>query len=708
MNLARYKELCRRVFGVNLRDDTIEAAKATIQQTVQSAPERYVPATVVPTTINDEKRTVDVVVATETPVVRWDFDTEFYMEVLDMQGCHLELVKDGQIPLLMAHESHGDIDSQLGSTNNLRIEDGRLVGTRHFSVTAEKAWTMTKEGHLNRQSVGYLVHDFVDIAPGKKLAVNGREWQAEEDLPLRVVTSWEPIEDSIVHVPADRNAGLRQATLPGTSAGATQPQKARQGKENSMNKTLKAFAIRHMALAADATDELVSAEMARRNETEDTLIAAMQAEAVEAARKAEQDIRDYCAREGYAELADDFIRDGADMKDAQTRVAWLKKAAARTAGKVPPAGKVAVTRDEAEKVRAAATDGLCLRANISWGDRPADGSNEFAAMRMSDLCREMLIRKGERPGYDVESNFKRAIATTDLPIILNSTVKRSLMQGFDEASETYEQFCAMDGSVPDFRPQTVARLLAKVSLEEVGQGDEYPYANASEDSASVFVKKHGVSVAYTWESAQNDDLNQLAEIPREFGNAVRSAEAAAAFAFLISNPTMRDGVALFHSTHANLAASGAAPTEATLAEALRAMSLQTDGPAENPRRLRIRGEHIVAPVSLEGVIRKLLFSQVWNDSNAAATQVNTVYQKVTPVFDPRLDEAFPTSGAQPWFITGPKRYGIRFYFLNGNRQPAVERDWDFSRDIFKIKLRHVFGAWCIYHQALYKNPGASL
>ena len=707
MNLKRYKELCRLAFGIDLRDETIEEAQATIHQSAQVTPERYVPATVVPTTINDEKRTVDVIVATETPVLRYDFENEFYMEVLDMAGCHLELVKDGQIPLLMAHDSHGDINAQLGSTNNLRVEEGKLVGTRHFSITADKAWTMTKEGHLNRQSVGYLVHDYVDIQAGKKLEVNGRVWEAEEDLPLRVVTSWEPIEDSIVHVPADRNAGLREQTIPRNPAGAKQNPKAREGKEHKMNKTLKAFAIRRYALAADATDEAVAAEMAKRSETEDTLIMEMQREAVETAQKREAEIRDYCKKEGYDNLADDMVAEG-DIETVKKRIAWLKKAAERTEGKVPPAGKVSVTREESEKVRAAMTDGLCVRANVAWKDRPVDGAYDFANMRVSDMCRELLIRKGENPGYDVESNFKRAIATTDLPIILNSTVKRSLMQGFDEASETYEQFCAMDGSVPDFRPQTVARLLAKVKLEEVAEGDEYPYANASEDSASVSVKKHGVSVAYTWESAQNDDLNQLAEIPREFGNAVRDAEASAAFAFLISNPTMRDSVALFHSTHANLAASGAAPSEATLSAALRAMSLQTDGPVENPRRLRIRGEHIIAPVSLEGVVRKLLFSQVWNDSNAAATQVNTVFQKVTPVFDPRLDEAFPISGAQPWFITGPKRYGIRFYFLNGNRQPTVERDWNFDRDIFKIKLRHVFGAWCIYHQALYKNPGTTL
>lgn len=722
MNLNEYKALVRRMFGVELKAKTMEEAVEEVRSLRRDESEAHHTRTDIrkPATIDEKERTVDVVIATETPVLRIDWsDFRFYEEVLDMNAVRLDAVKDGQIPLLEAHREFDGLDAQLGSTNNLRVEGDKLVGTRHFSSVqrAQDAWTMTKEGHLNRQSLGYIVHSETVVPAGKTAEVNGRKWTASKELDLRVATDWEPIEDSIVHVPADKNAGTRSAqfdiSVVGNSAANEDKQKAREGKERrNMNKKLLAYACKRYGLAAESTEEAVRAEMAKRNETEELLLDAMLAESRadairkeneqrEESRKAE--IRLACKAVGLEEKAEEFIATGLRAEQLSEK---FRDALTERSAKVPPAGIISFGKDEKEKVRSAAVDGICLRMGMNV-ESPASGAETFRGMQMRDICRELLIRNGERPGYDVEQNFKRAIATTDLPHILNNAASRSLMEGFEEQAEVYDQFCDLSGSVSDFREKNVARMLTAVKLEDVPEGGDYPMATVGEDYASVKVGKKGVKFAYTWEAAQNDDLDQLREVPRQFGRAARELEADVAFDFLISNPNLRDGNALFSETHANLAAAGAAPSEATLAAGIRAMGLQTDGEGATKKLVSIRPEVIVAPLSLTTTLGKLLNTQTWTDGAAQSSQKNTVFGSVRPVFDARLDVAAGSSN-QPWFLVGPKRYSIKFFYLNGNKPPTVERDWNFDRDIFAVKCRHVFGATVMYWQGLYKNPGTTI
>ncbi|MHC4744940.1 MAG: hypothetical protein ACYS8Z_23745, partial [Planctomycetota bacterium] len=85
------------------------------------------------------------------------------------------------------------------------------MGRNIFATTdeGERAWTLTKEGHIQYNSIGYRVDKYTDIEPGKKRKIQGREYVAPDDMVLRISTKWQVAENSAVIIPADKGAKNR-------------------------------------------------------------------------------------------------------------------------------------------------------------------------------------------------------------------------------------------------------------------------------------------------------------------------------------------------------------------------------------------------------------------------------------------------------------------------------------------------------------------
>src|SRR5574343_218069 len=81
----------------------------------------------------------------------------------------------------------------LGSTRELRVEGGTLVGRNYFSKRAEDAWEKVREGHITDNSVGYRVTNYTDIQPGQSAVINGKTYTAGNRV-LRISTEWAPYE----------------------------------------------------------------------------------------------------------------------------------------------------------------------------------------------------------------------------------------------------------------------------------------------------------------------------------------------------------------------------------------------------------------------------------------------------------------------------------------------------------------------------------
>ena len=719
--LELFKRNTLAVFGVELKGETIEECREELKKAQGERADmphetRASQADGRPKTFNEEERTVETVVASELPVIRFDWwEGEYYNETLAMEGVDLSGAKNG-IPLLNSHNRWDAMKDVLGTTSDLHVEGDKLVGTRRFSTTAEKAFTLAREGHLRGQSVGYRVEKSTWLKPGEKATIFGREFEnKDKNLRLRVATKWSPVEDSIVIMPADHTTGMR-------SAEGAQPTEHTEDNNSIDNRKNDAGDGTSGIAATENTQTKEQTKMAEENKT---LAPSQQPAATTAApvadngeekraataaeRSRQKEIRDMCARFQIGdELCDKLLDDGTDVNEARKAVMdELDKRSKKN--EVPPAGQhVTGQRDYIDQVIDPLADAMCVRGGVTIPeDKLHKDHKQFTAMSIRDICLNLLLQRGESPNImrlTTGEVFNRAIATGDLPVLLKSTAQRSLMAGWEYQDETYEQWTGTGGT-NDLREKTVAHGLANFQLKEVREGQDYEYADMSEESLSFRVAKYGRMIAFTEEASINDDLDQITIYPEEMGRACRALEAELAYNYLINNPDGPDGTALFSSTHKNLASAGAKPTEASIDAALLAMSVQKDA---SGKLIRVVPRVGVFPAAWKSTVDKLLNTEFWNDANAAATQKNTAYRVLGKlVFEPRLDAAFEGSNL-PWFIIGQENKGVCIVHLRGYEKPQMTTEKSFNIDGFRAKIRHFCGSYVASHQALYKNPGTTI
>jgi HK97 family phage major capsid protein len=146
--------------------------------------------------VNTEARTVELAFSSETPYERW-----FGVEVLshDAKAVRLDRLRNGGA-LLMDHNTR----DQIGVVESVEIGEGR-VGRALVrfgkSARADEILQDVADGIRRHVSVGYIVHEMVLSKAGKDQPDEYR------------VTDWEPLEVSIVSVPADHTVGVGRCGL---------------------------------------------------------------------------------------------------------------------------------------------------------------------------------------------------------------------------------------------------------------------------------------------------------------------------------------------------------------------------------------------------------------------------------------------------------------------------------------------------------------
>lgn len=160
---------------------------------------------------DDDKRTVDLAFSSEEPVERW-----FGVEILDHSKGAVDTSRLNEgAALLVNHDSN----QQVGVVESARVDDDRKArATVRFgrSAKAEEVWNDVKDGIRKLVSVGYRILETV---------ITERKDGSKEPDEFRV-TRWQPMEISLVAVPADASVGI----------GRSVESQAKKGEEMSDNK----------------------------------------------------------------------------------------------------------------------------------------------------------------------------------------------------------------------------------------------------------------------------------------------------------------------------------------------------------------------------------------------------------------------------------------------------------------------------------------
>ena len=578
-----------------------------------------------------ESRTFDLSLSSEEPYRRW-FGTEILLHEADA----IDLARLQEIGVMLFNH---DSDKVMGKILSVELDEGehklRAVVQFDEDDESEKIYQKVKNGTLKGVSVGYRVDSWEEVLEGKK-SQNGRF-----EGPCYIATAWTPYELSIVSIPADPTVGVGRS-LENTD-------------NEERNGDVKMDENKNIAQAEPETEAVPQV-----NEAE------VKAAAVQAERQRVKEIDSLC-RQFDVDSAK-FIEDGTTVEAA--RAAVLEQLAQQRKPQ-----QVNVKADEMDKFRAAAIDGLAMRAGLGI-EKPAAGADEFRGKRMMRLAAECIEREknASTRNMDDETLIREALTGTGaFPGILSNVANKSMAQAYQEASTTYQLWTAK-GSNSDFKQATRYRLSEAGELEKIGESGEFKHDEIKETSVTASVATYGKSFSLTRKAIINDDMGALKALPSIHGAACRRMVNKMVYSILADNPTI-EGAALFHASHGNLQTQGL--TVAGLGKIKAAMAKQKN--IAGKAFLNIQPAYLIVPVDLEVEAAQLINSVV--DPSKSNATVNPFANKLSVIADPELsaDNVFYMAAAPGLVPT------IEVTSLNGNETPTMESAVQF--DTLGIKWR---------------------
>lgn len=625
-------------------------------------------AAVQPKTFNEEQRTVELTWSTGATVRRFDWWDGPYMEELSMDPSNIRMDRlNNGAPLLANHDS-SDINSVVGVVERAWLEGSEGRAVVRFSDREDVAPIIAdvRNGILRNISVGYAVHEYEITKP------------TDGGMPTYRAVDWEPMEVSIVPVPADASSQIRSSTeLHSVSINQRSPAMA-DPNENEI----------------PVNEEPVSSDPAAPNAEE--IRAQVRSQELSRINGIREAVRKAKLEDSYA---DRLIESGVSVEQARASVwdAWSAKADASATGSRIEMGETAD-----EKTLRGAEEALLVRAGIVKHE-DAKG-NEFLGLRMSDFARMSLERAGESTrgmSYDGMAGMAlRAQTTSDFPVLLENTMHKIVLAAYQTAPDTWRQFSKI-GSVSDFRAWKRLRTGTIANLSDVNEHGELTNLNIPDATAeSVQASRKGNIISITPETIINDDFNWIADQSAALGRAAARTIEAAVYAKLIANPTMSDGVALLASGHGNLAASGAAISVTSVDAARVAMASQMDISGND--YLEIRPSILLCPISMGGLARVTTNSQYDPDASARLLVPNKINGLVNTVVDtPRL------TGNAWYLLAAPTDAPVfEVVFLDGNQNPRIAQEECFRTKGLSWSVELPFGVGVIDYKGIYKNPGA--
>ena len=671
-------------------------------------------AELAPNSADTDARTVEVIWSAGARVRRSTLFGEPYDEELSLDPTHVRLDRlNAGAPFLKVHEVD-TLDAVIGSVvpGSARIENGRGIAQVRISERAdvESIWRDIQAGHIRAVSIGYQVHRFEVSKPEAAREL----WRAVD---------WTPFEVSAVPVGADPAAGFRAQSplhdcvlhrrdVPPPTTGAipmTEKSNAPAAKVEDQPSDANAVEATTMTepKTPDTEPQVAAAETrAQPKPQKPDTASAPDTEAVATrARETERDrvstIYDLAGRLNLERsFAEDLVRRGTDVDEARRLIldqVAAKSEETRTFSQVStPLGG----RDEQVTRRDAVANALLHRYSPTLFQLE-DAARQYRGMTLMELARESLGNAGVNTrGLSRDEVATRALhSTSDFPEILSAVTNKTLRQAYEAYPRTFMLFCRQVLAT-DFKAMHRVQLGEAPQLLEVSESGEFKRGTLGESKESYKVKTYGRVVAITRQTLINDDLDAFTRIPAMYGNSIAQLESDVVWGIITANPAMADGNALFHSTHKNLAGTGAALDVSSVGAARAAMAKQTG--LDKKTVLNVRPAFLIVPASLELKAEQLVAQNLV--PAATSSVVPQSIRTLAPISEPRLDAASETA----WYLAAsPNQIDtIEYAYLEGQQGAYIETRNGFDIDGVEIKCRLDFGAKAIDWRGLYKNPGA--
>lgn len=637
-------------------------------------------ALISPNSFNKEKKSFDVVFASENPCFRrgWEED---YNEILGCTSseCRMERANRG-LPVFDNHPWDKKASEQLGRCVDIKFENNQLVGTIVLGARADEALISDIESGIVKDiSVGYNVYRFV------------REPTGEGKVPNYRAVDWEPFEVSFAPVQADVKSEIRSNNEEVITE-IEYSQKNINMTEEEKEAARKAEELK-IENARKAEEQRKADEEAKKRASEEVELARKQA--IESQNKLRGEIT---VAVRAAKLPDSKIIEYLDSGKSIDEVRAL--VIEEFVKQDPKTNNINMGKEASEKKRAAVEGAIISRVAPKLLKEGDEKGGEYRGMSLIELGCSLLEENGiSTRGMTKDEKtrllLKRDLSTSDFPLLLENVANKMLRGEYKQTPEFWSMIAKRD-TVSDFKEKSLYQIDSVNGMKEIKEGGEIVDTTLIEAKQKISVKTFGEGIRLTRQDIINDDLSAFTVIPNKFVRDWDTLRGDTVWGLITDNTVMGDGKAMFHNDHSNIVTPAGALSEATLEAAI--LKLTTQKGLDGKTTIRVTPKYIIVAPTQKVVAMKLLTTITPNQ----VSNVNIFSSMgLEIIVEPRL-----TGNA--WYLAADPNEidGLVYAYLDGQEGLRAEREEDFKTDSINFRVRGDFGATIIDYRGWQKNAGA--
>ncbi len=560
--------------------------------------------------------------------------------VVDLNGLKISAQAK---PIFFGHEQ--DLDSLVGQTNSIKVNDGQLLATGDIlgeSDRVKQILTLADKGFKWQASIGARAEKSERLTEDQTAKVNGRQITG----PVTIIRKATLGEISFVMLGADDQTSAQIA------ANKHLLQEILDMPKDKVESTQDVAAT----TAVEVPD--ITAEIRAKAAAELNRIA---------------DVRKAAA--GNADIEVRAVAEGWNVD--KTKLAVLEANLAKA-----PAVHTEVRLD-ARMIEAAA----CLSAKMpeqtvlkAYGEQATNQAEKYRSIGIHDLFRLIARAEGrELPQIMGDPNgfIRAAFSTVSLPNILSNIANKMLLEAYLNQENSWRQVVKI-ASVNDFKTHSRFRLTDNLIFQKVGADGELKHGKLGEQVFTNKADTSGIMFSLNRQTIINDDLGAFAQIPTMLGIGAADAISDAIWTLILSNPGN-----FFSAGNNNYAAGANTALSVDSLTAAELLFLNQTKP--NGKPLGILPRYLLVPNALKVTANLLMTSVKLNEAATAGSpkpQDNPHAGKYEVVSSSWLSNATITGySTTAWYLfADPARLAaFEVAFLNGNENPTVEQaDADFN------------------------------
>lgn len=625
-----------------------------------------------PTSVDEEARTVELVIASEAPIGGV------------VLRCAADAVEMGPAPVPVLLDHRSEIDRMAGRLTDVRFEGGQMIGRAQFTdaPAAEMGWQLARSGCAVSVRA---IFSAADVAP----------LNADAD----VVRRWRLGHAALVPEGADVACLTRSKTNP-----LSLMDDLKQAGESPVT------AASEVAAQTTTTERAAAPAAAVLDDTAKQL-EQLRAETQELKREARVREAGQLAGLDAAQVGEVLeATRGKSIDESVIEVVRRYRVASEAAAPVhaghPMRTSFGVTRDEGETILRSYGDELERRAGLV--KQPTEVGKAALGLTALEMCRGFLQSRGvNTQGMSKNAVVERAFhSTSDFPLLFENVASKTLLAAYAEEPQTWAPI-ARQRNLPDFKAVSDYQIAGQIVPEKILEGGEYKSATVTEGKATWNLATYGKRIAITRQAIINDDLDALSRSPEMLGRGCRMLESNMVWELLTSGAdgatVSLDNKALFHNDHNNKISGATTVIGIPGMDAAKLKLRKQTNLAAN--RLNLAPAYLIVPPELETAALQFLYPTGYAPAAlTGASGVNPFAGAVQLIVEPRLSD----DSALMWYLTSsPNRVEMITYgYLAGEVGPTITQTEERNPDGIELLVRMDFGCTLSDYRGFVRSAGA--